>query len=1210
MILKTEDIQIKIDDMYIIDARNNTLNTEKTSMTISFKHNIDSHILLNQKSEPNIKLNINIEKLNIIMTQQHCKDILMILNSNELQMDAFSHELNEEEANGFTSMVIKFNIKQLKFGLCENANKLPFCEFSVVGTETRWNRQCNGDFEAHLEINEMQLIQQNDEHSKQYKQLICPFNKIQSIVQHSLSIDEEKQLPFITFSYQKPATTSALLVINEPCIFLLPSFIKRLKSFFNINWSDKTDIAGININKSNLYNDIRLEMKLFLSNWISNIKVNVNDARFIFYENPNILNTNAVVLNTSVSMRRLKLITDEMDNHQELHTNMDINLDSIQAFVCPAIQISNCKHKRIQMHTIIYQKTVKCNVSSNKIIDTNTNNTISKIIEINCGFRALIFTISFADIHIFGNIAKSLQNTIEQTFSNNKQLLSLKDRVSSLIPVECNLKDHYAKLHSQGFEAELCFEALLHHKQLDLAAQYCCENAEAFEIRKCRGEINQIFDLLPANMYHSFKQLSTIYDEKEVIRALVISNFQLDKAKQLLIESINPLELQNNYEEEKHIIEDYTENIDEQTQENIDVRMHKNVQMHIVFTSEIGITVHLINDVISSHTVPFIRVTLYSMQLLSQRLNEEIKGTFNFDAQAKLYNPTVICPEPLLESSRVTINWNSIISDKSMNWKHIINVGLQGIPHEQNALVPKVIPINVNITHYFAKTLLATIRAWNHFAATQRNRNITSWKPFYVVNKTGICIEVWLSDKADRKQKIFPQEISPLTVGVGVTAALAGNCLKYNRLQISFRLGDYTFEQISVAQNRRRKITHKKENVCVVIQTLCRNGTKFVYIWSPTEIRNHTSGPLRIKLYYNKRIAIRCTSFELEEGDTIDDEDSKKSEGNINCLDFGVVQPGSSVTVPFVLKSLECHISFKPVSNDGWIYTKLQKIGDLIKTNKFTLIRSTWKSNYPVSTPQSQLIKCFFIRPLSFTRDLITIIIQSPLMVTNLFPFPMTINLKTDGIQNFRVKQHIAMYQSIPITTDLKWGKWEELKIKIDIDGFGASKWVGIPDSDNIEPMPINIESADCEWKIFLENRICKVVPIFRDDSTSTLAMRSIYFYTKYLFINKLGLELEIKTPKKQWRCPQMEFEIEVFENQRKNAHEEWVLPFQPFDVPSQCDRTYKSRDRHNILLPNTKWKWKSNWKVSGWKYASDFNCPFHQHYDAINDDQVRRRIW
>ena len=109
---------------------------------------------------------------------------------------------------------------------------------------------------------------------------------------------------------------------------------------------------------------------------------------------------------------------------------------------------------------------------------------------------------------------------------------------------------------------------------------------------------------------------------------------------------------------------------------------------------------------------------------------------------------------------------------------------------------------------------METLNAWNHFAATRGNRIITGWKPFYIVNKTGCLLTVWPSQEKEREQMILPDpahQVQELQLRGGVRAAFTGRLLKYNRLEISFRVGNVaSFEQISVFQNRRRKIMHRK----------------------------------------------------------------------------------------------------------------------------------------------------------------------------------------------------------------------------------------------------------------------------------------------------------------------------------------------------------------------------------------------------------------
>ena len=72
-----------------------------------------------------------------------------------------------------------------------------------------------------------------------------------------------------------------------------------------------------------------------------------------------------------------------------------------------------------------------------------------------------------------------------------------------------------------------------------------------------------------------------------------------------------------------------------------------------------------------------------------------------------------------------------------------------------------------------------------------------------------------------------------------------------------------------------------------------------------------------------------------------------------------MVEPGASIPVPLSIKSIESYISFKPCMNDGWNFTKLQKIRDLISSQKFTLIKSKWKTGYPSDTKSWERIESF-----------------------------------------------------------------------------------------------------------------------------------------------------------------------------------------------------------------------------------------------------------
>ena len=325
-----------------------------------------------------------------------------------------------------------------------------------------------------------------------------------------------------------------------------------------------------------------------------------------------------------------------------------------------------------------------------------------------------------------------------------------------------------------------------------------------------------------------------------------------------------------------------------------------------------------------------------------------------------------------------------------------------------------------------------------------------------------------------------------------------------------------------------------------MLHTVFRRGSKFVYIWSPTEIRNHTARPLRIRLHY-KQSALRVprATFNSETPSP-----STRDSDGLEVMDFGVIEPGASVPVPLDIKSLESAISFQPALDSGWTFTRKHRVRELISCGKFTLTKSRWTGDYPADTKPWQRSESFFLRP-RYHRNLITIIIQSPLIITNLFPFPIRVQLSFDGGSSmkgmasnsqrslshgsgrnkFIWEQPIASYESLPVTTDFEWRRRHEIRIAVWIPGHGQSDWAPLPTGDSMEEFALDI---DQKVTIFITNRACKSVPFFRDDAAATLAMNMVYIYTKYLFINKTGLELEMRSPKRTLSVPQTQVVVEM----------------------------------------------------------------------------------
>eukprot|EP01083_Nonionella_stella_P301013 1030575_1 len=1031
----------------------------------------------------------------------------------------------------YMTMHVLVVMAELKLSLC-SVDCEAFCAFSIDGFRTEWNRKHNGDHDTYLTIAAIQLKKCGG--AGIYRQMLCPFDHIRQFVGNK---EEEKaDRPEIIFSYGSSDRTSTTLIVNEPCGFLLPSLVKEVREFFDVaspSYESEVEIS------------YDVNVAAFISRWTSNTSFRLNGGKFICLENVELSNTNAVVLNMTLQMSHGSVAIMD-DTKCVIHSDMSLKIDSLSALICPANQIYNVgEHGGVRMHTIIEQDRLECAVSKDESIALSNMSLGDKIVsycdmEVNGRFDCIDFTISFIDIQIFENIMSSIRHTFSP---RNTQ--SLSQRIPLLIPCEGGLRDSYAVLLRDEYCPELCFEALIKYKNLKLAQRYCRDYSASFELRR-RSKSLSLIDLLPSRMYHNFAELSSNpqYKECDIIRALILSGNRMDAASVVLNQSQM---IATNYNDES---DDELESVDADDEESIQsdhgiiAPHHKivsKVKINLTAESEKGICINLINDVLSSSAMPFVGIKLFGMHFVWTQDVERSKGTFSFDAFASYYNPMIVAMEPLVESSKMVVNWNSMAPNV-----YTIKVALVGVKHERSALVPRVIPVNINITHIFGQTLLETMHSWSNINV---HRLITSWKPFYIVNKTGLRLYVWSSTNKT-EQVIEPQQIEALAVRGGVRAAFTGRLLKYNRLEISFRVGNVaSFEQISVFENRRRKIMHKKHRVCVVLHTVFRKGSKFVYIWSPTEIRNHTAAALHIKLYYKQQ-----------------------------SVDFGIVEPGASVPVPLSIDSLKSFISFRPAKK-GFAFTKLSKIRDLISSQKFTLIVCGKES--------------FILRP-RYHRDLITIIIQSPLIVTNLFPFAIRIQLKMGRVI---WEERIGSYDSVPFTSHpfsatALLGVW--------LPGYGQStEWVSITTNDRI--IPININN---KLTIYLSNRKCKSVPFFRDDVCCTSAMNMFYLFTSYLFVNKTGLELEIRSPKHVSLCiKQMEVECALFENERRNVHGQWVEPFEPGDV---CNFT--PRTRASCVLPNAKWKWKSQeWKVTPWQYSRSFGGVFH---DAITNNCVRRRKW
>lgn len=209
------------------------------------------------------------------------------------------------------------------------------------------------------------------------------------------------------------------------------------------------------------------EASRIVANWTSNTEFELNGGKFICLENAHSVSTNAVVLNVSLAVRHGSVArVEEGGNRCIVHNDMTVHIESLNALICPANQISNVESQGNgngngvrSVHTIIEQRALRCNVSGEDRIALRTQIAESRDYEVNGQFDKLDFTISFIDMQIFQNIAESINTTF-----NPHNATPLEERIASLVPMELSLRDKFAKLRTQGFPAELCFEALMHFK--------------------------------------------------------------------------------------------------------------------------------------------------------------------------------------------------------------------------------------------------------------------------------------------------------------------------------------------------------------------------------------------------------------------------------------------------------------------------------------------------------------------------------------------------------------------------------------------------------------------------------------------------------------------------------------------------------------------------------------------------------------------------
>ena len=95
------------------------------------------------------------------------------------------HFAFDEEAVEYMSMYVVVNMNEFKLTLCE-ARHSPFCQFTIDGFHTEWNRHRNGHHGTYLTVNAIELKKMGGHgiEQQQYTQMLCPFDQIQMFVQN------------------------------------------------------------------------------------------------------------------------------------------------------------------------------------------------------------------------------------------------------------------------------------------------------------------------------------------------------------------------------------------------------------------------------------------------------------------------------------------------------------------------------------------------------------------------------------------------------------------------------------------------------------------------------------------------------------------------------------------------------------------------------------------------------------------------------------------------------------------------------------------------------------------------------------------------------------------------------------------------------------------------------------------------------------------
>ena len=917
----------------------NSINKNKEKISLMDDWNCE--IILNQSKDPQFAVTINSEgKLNLfisdlfvaaiikntkywvenMVTRQQESNSMDKTNSTEKVVVKESSESGS--GNGtMASIIFKFKGVELVLVLKEN----PFCRIGIENLDLNFNQKNNGISIFDLKVDSIKMDRILDKNTKQFTKMLCPFDDIKHLLMNSQverSLIERKESSMSVLSVGDESETESkedslfesiemenvpelhliqntdingkmdtTIELFQPCGFLLPGFITDIMDFV-----DMRELISVSTESEEAVKTVAPQPKPISAN------INIKGAKFILLEEASKMESNAMILDTSLLFKhKMTPNIDSMNNKCEFTTNMEVCIPNIEATICPASLVNQNETSKSSsnnsIHTIIKRPKSQMKLTmDSKEIKTLENENLESDITINATLPKLDLYFSFIDSQIIQNVI----NTIQESLGQNKQL-TFQQKLELMIPNIQNMKESFNQLIKLNYCPELAFTSVIQTNSYEEALEFGKKHRSTIDIRIKRGEIKSVIDLLPLRMYHNFKELMGKKDEKEILEALIKSKNNIKDAK-IILGNENLLE-----ENKLSSILSMARN----TSTNINVKEKKEAKDKKTFVIvSNGLRLFVINDKISNFAVPYFDLKLDRLILKGEQSNETLKTDLNIQLMADYYNQTIMAMEPLLEDSEIKLNVNiGPTSNKQSSKSNLeVNLQLNGIGSSNSR--EEVSPVNINLSYEFISTFIKSLRRVTDESNPQTSILVGSWKPFYIVNCTREVINVWESNNSKNKQMVMPDNTSPLQLSANIENAFNNKIIKYNKLNLSFIIGSILkYENILISsKDSNIKTLSSKESKCVILQnTRIKNGTRYIYIYSSAEIRNHSNLIIDISITFDKNALRNGTSQYW----------NNKLNTKQQSLSLGTVNPGESVYIPVSLIADKVWIQFKPKLN-GW----------------------------------------------------------------------------------------------------------------------------------------------------------------------------------------------------------------------------------------------------------------------------------------------------